>query len=502
MSYTKALLQRSCGLYDTVQPQGPPHGHKSRILSVSVKDALSNPSLLTNEEIGYLIYASTHFNFINLRPNLSIFLGNSAPYVIVIFCKARRRQKRYQTRFFDKRVNPCQNMGDYSTKEISSARELSKKIISFSTRQHPSRTFSIDMANGLRRLKEKWETSIQTGHWLLARVHEKAQSGGHCYLLQLPTELLLKITSYLSVIARACLALTCTRLFLTDVAVLNSKFLHFTPDFAPLFKHYRNQYNFATPRWQLIRLLEDRRWLACSRCLKLHMMACFPQRERKKGPEDRICNLGDLAGVVDLCPCIKLTFRGKMDLVDLLRARQQSLTALATQCGISAQERFCWHSCIIKYGPSEVKIRILPELDETDMLKVRVEYELTIQERQLGKEESMIPRLGCAHRAVDMWLASVCNTYDEFGHTLSHISTCSICNTSLICPRKGPLRIDEGSGNSVYDFYTERSLGPRIMSIPDHQWATQRSHPAGDRRTVGDCDEYCPWSPNKYHLLS
>ncbi|KAE8415492.1 hypothetical protein BDV36DRAFT_262845 [Aspergillus pseudocaelatus] len=391
----------------------------------------------------------------------------------------------------------CQTMGDYSDKEMSSARELSKKIISSSTRQHLRRAFSIDMTNSLQRLKEKWET----GHWPLARVQGKAQSGRNCYLVQLPTELLLKITSYLPVIPRACLALTCTRLFLADVAVLNSELLRFTPDFAPLFKHYRNQYNFATPRWQLIRLLENRRWLACSRCLKLHMVACFPQREQKKQPEHRICNLGNLAGVVDLCPCIKLTFHGKMDLVDLLRARQESLTALATQCGINTQERFCWHSCVMKYGSSEIKIRILPELDETDMLKVRVEYKFTIEAGQLGKEECMIPRLGCAHRAVDMWLASVCNTYDELGYTPPHISTCSICNTSLICYRKGPLRIDEGSGHAIYDLYTERCLGSGNASVPDHQWAAQRSHPAGVRRTVGDCDEHCPWSPNKYHFL-
>ncbi|KAE8307949.1 hypothetical protein BDV41DRAFT_568625 [Aspergillus transmontanensis] len=306
----------------------------------------------------------------------------------------------------------------------------------------------------LHRLREKWETSIQTGHWPLARSQGKAQSGGNCYLTQLPTELLLKITSYLPVIPRASLALTCTQLFLADVVVLD------------------------------LELLQNRRWLACSRCLKLHTVASFPQREREKQPEDRICNLGDLAGVVDLCPCIKFTFHGKMDLVDLLRARQQSLTALATQCGVSAQERFCWHSCVMNYGPSEIKIRILPELDEADMLKVRVEYRLTIEIGQLGKEESMIPRLGCAHRAVDMWLASVCNKYDESGYIPSHISTCSIW-----------------SGNAVYDFYTERCLGPGNVPLPDHQWAVQRSHAAGDRRTVGDCDEHCPWSPNKYHLL-
>ncbi|RAQ43460.1 F-box domain protein [Aspergillus flavus] len=399
-------------------------------------------------------------------------------------------------------MSPCQNLGDYSEQGLSPSREMNKRIIPFLTRQCLRRTFSIDMPYSLQRLKEKWEASIETGHWPSARAQGNAHGGRYCFLVQLPTELLLKIASYLSAVPRACLALTCRRLFLVDDVALNSELLHFSPDFALLFKHYQNEYNFATDRWQLMRLLENRRWLACSRCLKLHMVASFPQRERKKRPEDRTCSLGDLAGVVELCPCIKLSFRGKMDLVDLLRTRQQTLTALATQVGASSLERFCWHSCVMNYGSSEMKIRVLPELDKTDMLKVRVEYRLTIEAGQLGKEESMIPLLGCAHRAVDLWLATVCNTYVALGRTASHISACSICNTSLICPRKGPLLVDEGSGHDVYDFYIEKCLGPGNGSVPDHQWAVQRIHPAGDRRTVGDCDERYLWSPRKCHICS
>ncbi|OGM48824.1 F-box domain protein [Aspergillus bombycis] len=397
-------------------------------------------------------------------------------------------------------MESSQKMVDCNQQEMPQG--WSKKTLTFTTRHHLRRAFSINMRYNLQRLTAKWVASIEPGHWSSTRPQRRTHMRGGCYLLQLPTELLLNITSYLTVVSRASLALTCRQLFLLDDAGLNSECLSFSPDFAPLFKHYRNEYNFATPRWELIRLLENTRWLACSRCLQLHMAAAFPQRERKQQPEDRGCNLGSLAGVVDLCPCIKLTFRGKMDLVELLRARQKTLTALATQHGAGTREPFCWHSCTMNYGSSKIKIRILPDLDENDMLKVRVEYQLAIKAGQLGKEESMIPRLGCAHRAVDLWLASVCNTNDDFGWTPSHVSTCNLCNSTLTCLRKGPLRVGEGSGQAVYDFYIEKCLGSGSLSVPDDQWASQRSHPVGDRRAVGDCDERCPWSPHKYHFRS
>ncbi|KAB8261787.1 hypothetical protein BDV32DRAFT_121061 [Aspergillus pseudonomiae] len=385
---------------------------------------------------------------------------------------------------------------------MSQTQGRSKTSLAFIMRQRLRRAFSINMIFSLQRLTEKWVASLETGHWPSTRGQGRAHISGGCYLLKLPTELLLHIISHLSEVSRATLALTCRKLFLLDYAVLNSECLSFSHDFAPLFKHYRNEYNLATPRWELIKLLQNRRWLACSRCLQLHTPTSFPQRERKHQPEDRGCNLGSFAGVVDLCPCIKLTFRGKMNLVELLRVRQKALTALATQFGAGAREPFCWHSCTMNYGSSKIKIRILPDLDENDVLKVRVEYQLAIKAGQLGKEDSMIPRLGCAHRAVDLWLASVCNTYGDFGWTPSHVSTCSLCNSTLTCLRKGPLRVGEGSGQAVYDFYVERCLGIGNLSVPDDQWACQRSHPVGDRRAVGDCDERCPWSPHKYHFRS
>ncbi|KAL4801379.1 cohesin loading factor-domain-containing protein [Aspergillus unguis] len=318
-----------------------------------------------------------------------------------------------------------------------------------------------------------------------------------CYLLELPTELILEIASHLTVLPEACLALTCKRMFAISGAILDSKSLQFSRDFAPLFHHYRNGHSFTTTRWQLIKTLEDTRWKACPKCLKLHPRSAFPPRELRRRPEDRTCILGNLAGVVDLCPCRKLTFRDKVELVDILKVRQKTVAILESQLG-GAKERFCWHTCSETYGSTQLKIEIYPELDDEDRLKIKTEYHLTTKAGQLGKEEFMSARWGCPHRSVDLWLSGVCQTticqiYENRCASCRRIAVCNSCNTVLKCSRKQPYRVDEESETATYSFWTERCLG-NASPVPDNVWAAQRIHPAEALVDLDNCSELCPWT--------
>lgn len=353
------------------------------------------------------------------------------------------------------------------------------------------------MTYSLRRAGEKLRNMTKMTRWTRNQTDAKGDGSTRCYLLELPTELLLEIISHLTVLPEACLALTCRSLFVISGAILDSKSLHFTPDFAPLFHHYRDKHNFATPRWNFINMLQDNKWQACSRCLKLHPRSAFSPRELKRNKEDRICNLGELTGLVDLCPCKKLTFRDKMDLVDLLKMRQQSIGLLNAQFGKTNRQRFCWHSCTQQYGSTELSIDIFPELDEEDKLQIRTEYRLTINAGQLGKEEFMTPRFGCAHRSVDLWLASACQTGlcrlpEDLCNSCKRISLCNACNARLICPRKQPSHLN-GSDRATYVFRTQRCLGG-TSNVPDSGWAAQRIHPAEPSISVNNCSELCPWT--------
>lgn len=339
---------------------------------------------------------------------------------------------------------------------------------------------------------------------LKAAKRQGYQEEKKCFLLELPTELLLSIVSYLSVADEACLALTCKSLLSISGAILDSETLHFSQDFAPLFHHYKNIHNFSSTRWQFLNVLEDSKWRVCSHCLKLHPKSAFPPRELKRKSEVRVCDLGEWAGVIDLCPCKKLTFRDKTELIRHLSVRQSSLNVLTGQFGLPTSERYCWHSCQAKYGSSELKIKIYPELDEK-RLNIRTEYELYLEAGQLAKEAHTTARFGCAHRSLDLWLAgicqsSACHVQDSICTACKRLSTCSTCNTMLKCPQRRPY-YSENENRDVYSFSTKRCLGSQSTD-PDRDWAVQRSHPAESSFNADNCTELCPWVIREHPLIS
>lgn len=145
-----------------------------------------------------------------------------------------------------------------------------------------------------------------------------------------------------------------------------------------------------------------------------------------------------------------------------------------------------------------MKIEIYPELDDEDQLKIKTEYHLMTAPGQLGKEEFMTSRFGCAHRSVDLWLSGVCQTticqlYENHCASCQRIAICNSCNTFLKCPRQHHCRVDEETGTAIYSFWTERCLGS-TLPVPDATWAAQRIHPAEALVDLDNCSELCPWT--------
>ncbi|PWY80785.1 hypothetical protein BO94DRAFT_470492 [Aspergillus sclerotioniger CBS 115572] len=312
------------------------------------------------------------------------------------------------------------------------------------------------------------------------QLQAKCPPSERCLILELPTEILVEIISHLSVLPEACLALTCKRLFSLCATSLSSTQLRFPGDLAPRF-HHENNYNFLTPRWQFAKLLEGKRWQVCSRCLRLHPRASYTSKQLKRMAEDRCCGLGDLGGLVDVCPCKKMTFRDTIDLIELLKIRERSVGALGTQFGLHVQERFPWHSCYQSYGTTTLRIEISPELNDAHQLKITTSYKLSVESGQLGKNGHLTWRLGCAHRTIDLWLASVCqagvlNLYHSACDLYRQIQTCSICETTLVFPRGHPLHVKSDPEKDLYVFRTERLLGGSAPVL-SHAWTVQRIHP-------------------------
>ncbi|KAJ5367136.1 hypothetical protein N7541_001077 [Penicillium brevicompactum] len=138
-------------------------------------------------------------------------------------------------------------------------------------------------------------------------------SSRHLTILDLPTETKLQVLSYLTVTSRACVALTCTRLYHQFSDVLQSEEFRYP---APSSGRHRHE----SIRTELLLRLETQFWLFCDACLMLHPRSEFFEDDLElKAP--RICKW---PGVIQLCRCLRFT-PGR-----LIRLREQLQLALTT----------------------------------------------------------------------------------------------------------------------------------------------------------------------------
>ncbi|KAI4212858.1 MAG: hypothetical protein L6R36_009474 [Xanthoria steineri] len=131
-------------------------------------------------------------------------------------------------------------------------------------------------------------------------------------------------------------------------------------------------------RWEFLRLLErDRRgddgdWLVCSECFTLHPKRMFaPYREsivpwlrhyyEARDSDSRTCRHGrglrsrpafNPSGIVELCPCVKMTMSKKRLMEAWLRQKQRR----SKKPGPAAD--FWWHECRHVYGTIEIETKI------------------------------------------------------------------------------------------------------------------------------------------------
>ncbi|KAL3466169.1 hypothetical protein BJX64DRAFT_284748 [Aspergillus heterothallicus] len=135
-------------------------------------------------------------------------------------------------------------------------------------------------------------------------------------LVELPIDILHLVFGLLPLSSQACLALTCKPLYQLFGHVLPDENLAWPRQPTTIWDLIlRNDPDF--PRNQLLLLLEDGYWVYCSRCLKLHPRSRFTSSRRGAEVEDRWCKY--MAGVLDLCPCVALTFYDKVRLEECLR---------------------------------------------------------------------------------------------------------------------------------------------------------------------------------------
>lgn len=334
------------------------------------------------------------------------------------------------------------------------------------------------------------------------------------YLVTLPTELLLLIAMELPIPSQASLALTCRRLF----GIVSE----FNP-FAAIALPAEQPLDFQSPRmskaqiyqparWEFLRSSErdlNGKWLLCSECFILHPRWMFSEYEkcivpwhkeyyRAHGSDFRSCRQGrkewDVetrsawlpSGVVDLCPCIKLTIGRKCSLEVWLREKKARSPG---NNGPAAD--FWWHECRHSYGDINIELRIgLFLYDGTEASRFRSvrgqrvankifsmppmagELGVLLEYRHTYPLESPCssPRLLCPHRNLHIAINELLRCRKSHGINYKDGTFCRSCRKIQYCQECGTKVLDlkserTSAGNIDSSFRVEKCLDGSIWPM-------------------------------------
>ena len=209
---------------------------------------------------------------------------------------------------------------------------------------------------------------------LLKTFPETPGNGRTPNLLSMPAEILLSIASNPSPSSRDVLSLTCKRFMNTLSPLVGLQVpAEQPPNFQKPSMSGPQDYQFE--RWDFLRLLEKDlfdRWLTCYDCFTLHpahvfekpegsLVSWFKQYTTSPGPQSRLRSCFDQqrvpttkgahfvssSGLIDLCPCFKLT----PEVLGAIPAKFRELER-------ENNHKRWWHICRHIYGDVDLEIDI------------------------------------------------------------------------------------------------------------------------------------------------
>lgn len=328
------------------------------------------------------------------------------------------------------------------------------------------------------RRRGTWGFTKKMVKWIWVHSHPKRYH--QLSLLDLPLDILLLIFPLLSLLSQACLALTCKPFYCLCGHVLKDNSLAWPR----LVRPYEAPLNRPDlPRNQFLLLLEDDCWLYCSRCLKLHPRCRF--WDRSGPPLRRVCKYNG-AGVVDLCPCLSLTFFDRNRLERSLRkgVLDTSLSSAiqeAFQISTRDGKRSLIHRCsIVDHADAFITLTMVITFNTDHNLVLQSRYNLHFNRPQpsQGTHEMHSP-------LPDMEPVLFCPELDilEFlhkGYRLQSFRTCSICSAFVL----GSEATDDGLFVVVHCI--------RYMALIDWWGATRRPSHASNSRCWCIRHALCP----------
>lgn len=288
-------------------------------------------------------------------------------------------------------------------------------------------------------------------------------------LHRLPAELVCMIARELPEYSRGFLALSSKRLYwMLSMTLGDLRLAAETPsNFQE--ENASHPLGYQVDRWIFLCVLEREmwdRWALCSCCLKFHPKGQFPEAELRLPPEKRACrsrppltaengwgNWGWPMGIVNLCPCLKLTPGTRQR----LRAYVRGAGGLTANAALAPP---WWHQCRKVYGDVEIQVALNPFVCQDGALGVVTRYHYSFSPRSA----TLSPRLCCPHRNLDTWVNDVLTCQATHPGrascpTCKVLTRCRYCGTSM-----GGLTKRGASTDSRISctFWTERMLDDDI----------------------------------------
>lgn len=284
----------------------------------------------------------------------------------------------------------------------------------------------------------------------------------------LPNELLFMVASFLPLDSQACLALTCKTFLGVFSSVLRDKELRFPRAFYDEPKH-RSLSTATNARNRLLYRLQDKRWVYCAMCMMLHPACEFNWRQRARRAKKRCCMRW--GGIVDICPCINLTFRGKLRLMKRLQEMEMSKEGNGTgyvkdksdmgpwKFSVDKQGRpYLRHECSITDHPwARVSILVNPAV-RAGRLLILSRY--TIRTRPIAMPKHMAPLVCCPHRNLLFYTGLQSRL-----PSCHQDRDCARCQTSLEAYRTGDV--------NLFIIKAIRNLGGEEPVTSDQVWQSQ-----------------------------
>lgn len=305
-------------------------------------------------------------------------------------------------------------------------------------------------------------------------------------LLKMPLEIIEEIIEWLAIEDRACLALTCKFLFFRYCSVHKAQELRTRRPVA-------NKEPILCPNAEkklpvrFLRRLEDSRWKLCLECWKLH------PRTKNYLPWNHHCQdchvlyggrCAPDTGVVDMCPCLTITYRDHRRLIESVKSLMHSR---------SYDGGKYYENVLSLVGPSsQPSTRLIHRCEITDHPKAKAEIITTIY---LASEDRLVvknhyrfksfvstaclsarnhPSI-CPHEKTSKWLQSF---FKDVGGGYTGYRRCFW--PCLRCYRSAIPKTT--SEDEKIDVFVTRILGTGKGGDPDWKHTCRHEGPSWDQR--------------------